>query len=114
MGSFIFLQMKNLHLATNDFVRNIIVLVKRKQALQYYFSDKSDWLIDSWPFGAADKSEDYIEQGLQQLAEDKVAVDNLKAAFDSLKKENLKFVIEAHTPMLYVDFDKKMLESRFF
>jgi len=106
--------MKNLHLETNDFVRNIFVLVKRNQAWQYFFSDKSDWLLDSWPYWATGENEDYVEQGLQRLSEDKVAVDSLKAAFNRLEKKELRFVMEAHTPMLYVDFDKKMLKSRFF
>lgn len=106
--------MEKLDLEFNDYVSNIFVFVIRGGVPQYYLSDKSDWFMDGWPYLYGKEGMDYLNEALYKLADDKVAFANIKEEFSRLHNENKRLVMNNHLPMIYVDFDKKLLKSRYY
>lgn len=106
--------MEKLELEYNDYVYNIFVFTIRNNCKQYYFSSKDKWFMDHWVYLYNDKKLDYISEMLEVLSEDIVSVESLKKEFKRLNRKGKQFVIECHYPMLYVDFDSKVLKSRYF
>ncbi len=104
--------MERLHLETNDYVTYIFIFVIQNGVPQYYFSDKTEWFMDNWPY--LYNNEHYLSEALHKILEDKVLFSVIENEFLLLKKENNFFVIETHLPMLYVNFDNKILKSRYY
>lgn len=106
--------MEKLELEYNDYVSNILVFTIRNEVKQYYFSCKEEWFIDAWIYQSTSEKTDYVSQVLERLTEDIVTTKLLEEEFKRLKKEGRDFVIETHYPMLYIDFDKKILKSKYY
>ncbi|MEN0045907.1 MAG: hypothetical protein AAF806_02495 [Bacteroidota bacterium] len=106
--------METLDLEFNDYVTNIFVFTIIDKNYQYYFSDKSDWLMDGWFHLHNSKNVDFLKNALEYLESDQLSIRAIKKEFERLSHENKVDVIETHMPMLYVDFDKKLLKSRYY
>lgn len=106
--------MEKLELEYNDYVSNILVFTIRNEVKQYYFSCKEEWFIDTWIYQSTSEKTDYVSQVLERLTEDIVTTKLLEEEFKRLKKEGRDFVIETHYPMLYIDFDNKILKSKYY
>lgn len=108
------MKMKKLDLEHNDYVSNIFVFTVRNKVKQYYFSCKEEWFIDAWVYQSTSEKLDYVSQMIEKLAKDLVTTKVLEEEFKRLKKEGRHFVVEAHYPMLYIDFDNKIFKSRYY
>lgn len=106
--------MEKLELEFNDYVSNIFVFVIKDEAYYYYFSDKSEWLLAGWPYIHNNEATGYIEEALTKLDDDKIIFTTIKKEFERLRNEGKYVVMENHLPMLYIDFDKRILKSRYY
>lgn len=106
--------MEKLELEYNDYVSNIFVFTIRDKVEQYYFSCKEDWFLDDWVYQLGNKGKDFVSVMLEKLANDIVDLELLKEEFRRLNQEGKNFVIETHYPMLYIDFDNRVLKSRYY
>jgi len=106
--------MEKLELEYNDYVSNIFVFTIRDKMERYYFSCKEKWFIDNWVYQSKNEETDYVSQMIEELAEDIVNTKSLEEEFKRLEREEKHFVIETHYPMLFIDFDKKILKSRYY
>jgi len=106
--------MEKLELEYNDYVSNIFVFTIRDKVEQYFFSCKEEWFMDGWIYQSGNEKADYISGRLEKLAKDIVDLKLLKEEFRRLNQEGKHFVVETHYPMLLIDFDNKILKSRYY
>mgnify|MGYP000849096612 CR=1 FL=1 len=99
---------------SNDWSANIIVFVKKHDETFYCFSNKEYWIVEWWD-GYVDakkgKLEDLYFEFVQRF---KVSNTELKTAYKELSITGDMLKIFNHKPVLFVDFSKKILLSKFF
>jgi len=104
--------MKTLDLEFNDYVTNIFIFTIKDGESQYFFSDKTDWFMDGWPY-VYTETKDCISEALTALKTDVIPLKQIKEIFKQLHLQNKSDIIELNLPMLYIDFDKKILKSMY-
>lgn len=105
----------NLDFELNDYVQNIVVLVKKDDSFYYFFSDKEFWIVEYWdayvtPSGESTLEEKYF-RFLQPFA---VSYEELR---DEAERQFLKGneeKVRLNKPSLLVDFDHRLLRSQFY
>jgi len=105
--------MEPLELEFNNYVTDIFVLVKRNNNYQYYFSNKEYWFMDSWQYLQNDAEDDFITIALNKVHKYKIDIVSIRNEYERLESQNMKFVMQTNLPMLFVNFDKNILKSRY-
>ncbi|GAB5555434.1 MAG: hypothetical protein Sapg2KO_50250 [Saprospiraceae bacterium] len=106
--------MEALELEHNDYVTYIFIFTVNNGECQYYFSDKEYWFMDNWQYQEIEENKNFIEVGLEKVKDDKIEFSVIQQEYRRLSNEKLNDAIISNLPMLYVDFDKKIMKSRYF
>lgn len=105
--------MEKLELEHNDYITNIIVFTLKNNQPQYYFSNKEDWFMDNWIYTFSNGDAYFIEAALKKLSKDKIPFHEIYEECKRLKFEDKRHVIFCNLPVLYIDFDREILKSRY-
>ena len=106
--------MEELELEYNNYITYIFIFAVRNGEFQYYFSDKVDWLMDNWEYIETEKNRGFIDEALDRVKEDKIDFNTIQKEYIRLKNEGKKDAMINNLPMLFVNFDEKILKSRYY
>lgn len=104
-----------LNFKSNDYVQNVIVLVKKDGNYYYYFSDKEFWIVEYWDGYVSTNGETSIEELYFTFIQPfLVDIDELKDEARKRFSEGDEEVVRLNKPKIYVDFDERLFLSQFF
>lgn len=99
----------------NDYIQNIVVLVKKNNDYCYFFSDKEFWILEYWDAYVTPSNESSLENAYFHFLQPfSVSYEELiTEAKRVMSKGNMERV-KVNKPSLYVDFDSKILYSQYY